>query len=219
MNLTALQASLQAKGYGTDTSAQQIIAINDTYRRVIGMHRWPFLETTVNTLVTVANASTVNLTSVTDLRTDGIDRVFLTIGTDSFPLEYLRPSEFRRKQALYSDAGEPEAWTFSQGALRLWPTPDRVYTVTLDYLKDAPDLAAGSDSPLFDETYHDLLVWGAVADLAFRERDYSGAAWADQQYRMRLAELERAYNVRQRQNARHIQRSDFWNTVGRVWDF
>lgn len=218
MTLAELQASLQAKGYATDTLTAQTNALNRVYARVLGLHRWPFIQAQTGA-VTVAGTATVSLAAITDLRDNGIDAVRLsTSAADRLSLDYMEPQSFRDLQHSFTDYDEPLYWTVIDNQLTLWPTPIRAYTVTIDYAKKVADLAAAGDTPVFDSTYHELLVWGAVADIAYRERDYSGAAWANQQYMMRVGEMERAYGVRQKQTSRQVKRSPFWGSVGRGGD-
>lgn len=217
MNLTALLTAIQDKGYATDTVAQQTNALNAAYRRVLGMHRWPFLEKQVTiTAATTVGSPTVNISSITDLRDDGISAVRIsTSSIDRTDISYADPQDFRTAQHDYTGNGEPEFWTYTNGSLQLWPNPDKAYDVTIDYVKTVPALASGSDVPVFDPTFHDVLVWGAIKDMTFRERDYSGSAWAAQMYGQQLGEMERSYGVRQKQSARQVQRSSFWGGVGR----
>lgn len=223
MNLTALLTAIQDKGYSADTVAQQTNALNAAYRRILGMHRWPFLEKQADLVgATGVGISTVSLVGITDLRDNGVDAVRLYEQDNpaaKLDLTYLEPQQFRSLQHSYPDNGEPQYWTMIDNQLNLWPAPIKVYGVVIDYVKTVPALSAGGDTPVFDPAYHDVLVWGAIKDMTFRERDYSGSAWAAQMYGQQLGEMERSYGVRQKQNSRQVQRSSFWRQVGRgSWD-
>lgn len=212
MTLAQMRTALQARGYATDTATSQTEAINTRYRALAGKRRWPWLEAQNATLVTVANNAVVSTAAITDLL--WIDAVRIESTTEFWELEYLSPQEFRELEHRDRDGQRPANWTQINGTLRLWPRPDRVYTVTVDYLKDPPDLSADGDTPLFAATYHDLLVWGAIIDIAFRERDMQGVEFAGRQYQDLERRMESEYGVRERQNATHVRRSSFWASTG-----
>lgn len=213
MNLGQLRTALQTKGYGTDTATAQTAMLNSVYRRVAGLHRWPWLEVQDVSITTTVGDSDYSLAALTTLA--HIDAVRIEKGTDRPELEYLEPQDFRDLEHVDRDNGVPLYWTYAASELRLWPAPDQAYTVTIDYIKRTTDLSADADSPLFDSQYHDVLVWGAIAEMAFRERDWSAKNFADAEYRQRLMEMERAYGVKQRQNSSRVKRSSFWDNVGR----
>lgn len=48
------------------------------------------------------------------------------------------------------------------GSLEFDPTPDNVYTLTLDYRKAVDELATDDDEPIFGAPYHDAIVWDAL---------------------------------------------------------
>lgn len=216
MNLGQIRTAIQARGYGTDTATQQTAMVNAVYREIAGQHRWPWLEAQSSTLTTTIGDPDYATTGISaDLMY--IDAVRLTRGTTYLPLEYIAPQDFRDLEHVDRDNGEPIYWTYMNYNLRLWPRPDQVYTVTVDYLFRPTDLSADSDQPLFDATYHDVLVWGAIRDLAFRERDWSAKNFADAEYSARFGKMERAYGMKQRQNSSHVQGSKFWDSVGRTY--
>lgn len=208
MTLAQLQASLQAKGYGTDSAAAQIEMLNSVYRRLVGKKRWPFQEAQ-STIVTVAGTTSYTVAAITDFLAP--DAVRIEVGQETPDLKYRAPQEFRDQQHFDRAQGVPEAWTWMRGLLHVYPAPDRVYTLTVDYTKDPPDLAAAGDTPVFAATYHDVLVWGAIVEIAFRQRDWGAHQYAVVQYDNRVAEMERSYGIRQRQTSDKIKDSGFYS--------
>lgn len=213
MTLAELRTSLQDKGYGTDTASQQTRMLNGVYRRIAGEHRWPWLERQSSALTAAVSNQTVSLAAITALM--WVDAVRLEFGTEYPELEYIDPQSHRDLYHQSRDTGTPRYWTEQFGELRLWPVPDQAYTVVLDYMTTPDDLSLDADIPLFDSTFHDVLVWGAVSSMAYRERDWSAKNFADAEYRASYDEMKRSYGLKQRQNAQHVQRSSFWNAVGR----
>lgn len=210
MTLAEMRTRLQNMGYGTDTVASQSDMLQAAYRRLQGLHHWPWLRNKT-TLPTVVGTPSYSLAFITDLL--HLDAVRLEIGQQPFTLEYKSPEEFAETAHADRDNGIPRFWTERFGEVHLWPRPDRVYTVTIEYTKDPPDILDGS-APIFDATYHDVIVFGALGDIAFRERDWQAGARADAQWDRRVAEMEKAYGVRQTQSSSHVRRSSFWGTVG-----
>ena len=143
-----------------------------------------------------------------------MDELRILSGTRYYLLYYEPPQQFKERSYVDRDVGTPQYWTYSQGAYRLWPRPDKTYTVDIDYVKDPADLSADGDTPLLPATYHDLLIWGAVRDITFRERDWNGNNVATKRFEDLLARMTAAHGIRQRQDSQYVRRSDFWSTVG-----
>jgi len=211
MNLGQLRTALQARGYATDTATQQTELINAVYREVSGYRRWDWLQAAGGS-TTVVGQDTVSTGGITNLVS--IDTVRVLFGTSYYDLEYLTPTEFDTRAYVDRDVGTPQYWTYQKGDLYLWPRPDKVYQVDINYIKDPPDLTADADTPLFPATYHDLLVWGALRDIAHRERDWAASDHANARFETLLARMTAAHGMKQRQAPRQVRRSDFWSTVG-----
>lgn len=210
MNLGQLRTALQQRGYATDTATAQTELINSAYRRIVGMRRWPFLEV-VNSPYTIQTfGDSYPLSTVTNLLHLEAVRIEDPDSSTSRPLlTYLDPQEWRNIQHYNPESGTPRYWTTMDGYLWLWPTPDKDYTVDLDYVKKVSDLSSDSDTPLIPSTYHDVLVWGAIAELCFRERDMAGYDIANERYNRILADMEAEYALRQRQTTSRVGRSGF----------
>lgn len=59
--------------------------------------------------------------------------------------------------------GKPSFFTVrTDGTIEFDPTPDAVYTVTVDYIRDLHEMTGDSSEPLFHEDHHDAVVWGAI---------------------------------------------------------
>jgi len=149
VNLTQLQASIQAKGYPSDTAsaAQQLDALNGAYREICGMRRWPFLEKQDATLVTVAGTPDYTV-PMTDWRSLDAVRIELVANSWFADLEYAEPQDFRDMEHIDRDTARPAYWTWINQQLRFYPTPDANYTVRIDYVMQPPDLAVGADVPV-----------------------------------------------------------------------
>lgn len=209
MNRVAIRSDLQALGFGSDSATAQNAAINRVYRRVLGLRRWDFLE--AQTTATVASgASTVTLPS--DFKR--LDRIDIKDAAgDPLYMEFKPYNEFRDQAHAFPETGTPQWWTERGGVVSIWPTADATYTLTLDYIKHAPDLTDDSHIPLLPVEYHDVLVYGAAAELAARERDWTMHSVMANSHTTRLGEMVAEHGVRQRQNDRTVRRSGFWDSI------
>lgn len=211
MTLAQLQAAIQAKGYGTDTAALQLIFLNETYRKVHSKERWPFLEAQDSTLVTVVGTPAYTLPMVNWRNLDAV-RIQIASIQQYNNLRYKGIQEFRDLEHIDRDNTTPAYWTFYANQLHFYPRPDAIYTVVIDYINEPADLAAPTDVPVLPLPYHDLLVWGAVKSMAMRERDWVGTQIADQEYETLLRRFEEEYLVRQRQTSSHVKKSGHFDT-------
>ncbi len=215
MTLAQLRASLQAKGYGSDSASAQTEALNAAYRRLAGLRRWPWLYQLNTAIDTVVGSATISLSPIADLT--HIDAVRLRVNaTDASPplLEYMDLQALRDRAHADPTAGEPQSWSFVPGTLHINPAADKVYELVIEYSRDPLDLVADTDVPVVAATYHDTLVWGAIVDLAYRQRDWEGRAAAQQEWTARVKEQERAYGVKQKQSTLEVAHAAIWDSVG-----
>lgn len=211
MNLAGLQAAIQAKGYGTDLAAQQVLFLNEVYREVHGMMRWPFLEAQDSSLVTITGTSAYTLPMANWRNLDAV-RIQIAAFQQFNNLEYRGMQEFRDLEHVDRDVTTPCYWTFYSNQLHFFPVPDAVYTVVIDYIIEPPDLSAAGDVPVLPLPYHDILVWGAIESLAYRERDWLGREFAGQKKETLLKRMSEEYLTRQRQTSSHVKKSGYWST-------
>ena len=170
--LAQLQTAVQDYGYGSDTASVQTDFLNASYRRLAGRRRWKWLEAQNSTLTTTVGNSIYTI-PLTDMRT--LDAVRLT-ESDGVTTHYITPFQEQDLRSLYHrDLGQnglPRGWTQYAGKLWLWPTPDQIYTVTFDYIKNITPMVSSTDTTLVPENYDDILVWDTVIRLAIRQRDW-----------------------------------------------
>lgn len=182
--LATYTAGVQLKGYDSVATATIEAAVQEARRRVLTDARWSFAEASNQSLVTTAGTQGVSTTGIANL--GWIDNVAIYDTTSDIydPLPY---GEFPVYQELIDGArltgaarGRPYFWTRRVGGIIFYPTPDRAYTVIIDYHLNAVDITT-TDTVIPDQ-HRDLVVWAAVAVLAFRQRDYQAAQAADQMY-------------------------------------
>lgn len=214
--LEALRTSIQQKGYGTDTEAAQNSMINSVYRRIIGMRRWWFLEVANNTDLELTTGSDQVVLDIDDFL--HLDAVRLESGTTYINLQYVQPQALRDLANEDRIADIPMYYTRINNRVHVWPIADRDYTVSIDYIKDPADLAADDDIPVIPAAYRDVLVWGAIKELCFRERDDSGLNWAASEYETILNHMTHQNGLEQRQTPQEVGRSGALDSVNGYLD-
>lgn len=213
MNLSQLQAAIQAYGYGTDTTAQQTAFINASYREVHSKNRWPFLEAYDTSLTTTPGIGIVSLTTLgvaalTPWR--NLDAVRLELAGQAntgIDLDYMQPQALRSQESSFNDPNQtapPRYWTVIDQNLHFWPLPDQAYQIDIDYIIEPPDLAAPTDVPILPLPYHDVLVFGALKQIAMRERDLWSIGNYGSEFEQRLQRFEEEYFLRQRQTSSQV---------------
>lgn len=226
MNLGQLRAALQLRGYETDTAAAQTEVLNATYRRVCGEHHWEWLEAGA-----VSPAVAVGAVFVTFSTTDLIQPIAVRLTfpfnapyTEQYNLIYIEPNDFRNRTAedgentVSAIRGRPLYWTH-QGtpnttggmSVQFWPAADKAYGFNVDYIKDPPDLVSDTDTPIFPPTYHDILIYGALAEMAARERDYfMHQVWMGD-YTQMLQRMKAQLGLQQQQTSVQVRRSGMYS--------
>lgn len=206
--LGEIQTAIQARAYGSDTSAAQVEFINACYREIFRERRWSWREATGQVTSTIGNPA-VSLAALTDID-QRPDAVRIEVSTTYYDLEYLEPTELRRREHVDRANGVPQFWTYFAGAVRLYARPDRAYTVDVDYLKKYTPLSVAGDVPLIPEEHRDVLVSGPCAMLAQRERDWQAYGIFKQEYEQGRTEIRTADTRRPRQTGLRVQKSGFF---------
>jgi hypothetical protein len=227
MNLGQLQTAVQALGYGSDTATQQAYFLNAVYREVCSSDRWPFLES--QNLVQTMSIGSNTIAIPTDLNGDPIefiDAVRWGIGAPSatnsmYDTDNVEPQVMRSLEVNWNgQTGTPEKWSLIAGVIHVWPWPDQVYTLYIDYTEGPADLVSSTDTPVIPARWHDVLVFGAAKYMAQRERDiYSTETW-DGVYEQKLQKMRQSYFLRQRQTSSTVAKSGFYSRQNRdviIW--
>lgn len=155
-----MQTEVLDHGFGTQYSTRIKAWLNQAQQRIARAVDMRELETrttvnTVNGVATVAlPADFVRLQSLVDA----------AIGR---PLD---PKSGAEIDAMPAATGRPVFYGLGAEGIRLWPTPDAVYTLTYRYYKDPADMVADADVSTVPADWHDLMVTFALAR-AYRAED------------------------------------------------
>lgn len=209
MTRAGARLALQALGYGTDTASAQNEAIESVVRRVLGMRRWPWNDSTPATINTVSGTAALDASA-----TEKYDSLRIAQGTTYLDLEYEEPEAFLDEQHTDRTNGIPTHWTVVGAELRLRPTPDGVYAVSVRRQKTLSEYTISDVAELpGPPEHHDVYVWGAAVIMAVRGRDLQLATYFDGQFSARLREWIGAGGVRQRQDASTVNSSGFYESL------
>lgn len=212
MNLAEIRDELQAHGYANDTEDAQTTLINAVYRDVLLERRWPWLRRQA-TVPLPAQASSADLLLIADLR--DVDAIHIEGFEDPV---FIEVENFRAyRYADNRSRGRPQAWTLTPDRIEVWPSADRDYELVVDYIAAAPRLVSEFDVPVIPEQHHDVLVYGAAARMAIRERDTDQRQLMAAEYERALARLRAASNVRQRQSSAQVKSSGMYDSAIQYW--
>lgn len=163
---------------GFFSTAQKLDLVNEGLQVVSTEADWPWLQT-VGTITTVAGTAAYAVASdyahTKKLYISGYD-----------PLEYQGLAE--SDSAASVDRGQPTNYTIYDEDIILRPTPDAVYSVLHQFMKQEPAVAAGT-SPIMPTQFHYVIV-AKAAELAHMRQGYMDrAANQNREYKEWLARM------------------------------
>lgn len=207
-----------AHGYDVTTQATPILAaVNLSRQDLLNERRWGFLQTLGNAaLTTTANQEATSTAGIADLLYLDAVRMQDTAST-GYELEPVSDlQEFRRLANLDRTASVPIYWMARPGAtppnIYLGPRPNAVFTLLVDYVQTAADLATvGATEAVIPQNFIPAVAWKAVAHMAFRGRDQAGMSLANQSYAIEVAKLASQEEMGQRQRADSVVSSGYWD--------
>lgn len=148
--------------------------VRESYRQIQLQSDWTFMRA-VGSLTTVASTATYAPGAFTG--SPGV-RAWIrwnamiydpAIGksNENF-LTFLKLDDFERLYRFnVHDENRPVHWTVDESnRVILGPTPDKAYEVTIRYWKTAAELTLGTDEPVFNSSYHTIIVYRAMMKYA-----------------------------------------------------
>lgn len=160
MNFSELKTEFYARGtdYLEEDAAGVARAerwLNDAYREIVNLQPWPFLESSVTGPAPL---------SVPDLR-----KILNVYRTASYvPLDRTTTENLHIEGATLSQSGTPERYYIGSGNT-VHTMPSNGEDITVRYVRRVAPLS-GTDVPVFDEEYHNLIVDRAMVK-AYKDSD------------------------------------------------
>lgn len=205
----AVRAEAGIQGSGPSTVVGQtgmygriVDWVGEAYAEILKMHPWSFLWTRVTPELTSAQAAYTGADfdpAITDL-----GRIYSgsmkDLTTTNTPKIYFRDWSILDAQAAAS--GPPRYFTRRpDDAIIFYPTPDAVYEVQFDYLKDGHTLVDNTDTPLIpDATLHKIIVYKALDYYGMYDENQTASLHGGRQFNMMLGQMHAKYG-RQLQTA------------------
>jgi len=157
----------------SDLTTQIAQAINRAVA-YYGRERFWFNEAT--TSFSTTNATRAYTTTTLPSYVQEIDVVELATSSDRWPLVRRTHEYLLTISGDGTHKGQPMDWSWYDGYLYLYPTPDAAYTVHLAYQTGYADLSAGSDTNDFTTNAQDLIENRTAWDMCLRyTKDIQGA--------------------------------------------
>lgn len=143
--------------------------INDSYRDLAASLELPELKRSLSFLTTAgeegyvlpANVGVISAVSWQDAE-----------GDEGAKLDKIDEDAYRK---LPFESGVPKKFIHAQGALALWPVPDEVLTVVVDFRVKVVNLTEDTHSPIIDEEFHEAIYLGAKARGFDALKDFTSA--------------------------------------------
>jgi hypothetical protein len=189
MTFTELVNEVMTRTRQTSSEAQARIGreINDRHRRVTSSLGLATSRPGEVFVATVANVPTVTLT--------GVEKLFdvFTEASSRRVLSHITYDQWRNRNTWAPAKGQPTSYAIKAQiattiTLVLDPVPDGIYTVRADALLTAVALI-GAETPLFADSFHDVLMYGALADEWMQLKQDDLMSRAESLYEQRLSEL------------------------------
>ena len=173
--------------------------ISEGYNLIIHSEkRWPFLETST-TFSTVADTKDYSLTTAGADITNGL-REINSLKTDDHVLELIGSDDADIMYPLDTNTtGEPWFWSYWGDTVRLYPTPDAVYTIYLRGYRNAAPFGSGSGAtdstePDFPDPFDNVLSLYVIYRCYQQQEDGGMAQQYYVQFLGELSNLAARYN-------------------------
>lgn len=175
MNLGTMKTALQRYA-GVDATDPLVDWINAAMHEFVDAYPWPFLDI-------IGNANTAISDDVLPMPANFLKLSKARIVTKGATpltrtkLKYIPYTQSEDEEPKAIISGEPYQFTLvGTDFMILYPIPDAVYTVRLNYEKSPVDLAGDGDVPDIPVRYHYTLVEGAAVRALQAESEEDRAA-------------------------------------------
>jgi len=184
-----LQTAVMARTNLTTTEARTRIKefLNERYRALqtsVGLGQVRFGS---GTFPTVAGTYTYSPTNL-------IKPLTLFIAAQNWVIDERTMDQIRLMDPNLASTGTPRFFAVqnygaSTVTLYLWPKPDAIYTINYDGIVRGTAMVADGDIPVFPEDFHDILIFGAIADELMKMEKYDKSERMEKRMRERTGEL------------------------------
>lgn len=155
MDLTAIR--LRLTDYLNDDSTQRWSSstrdayINIAYKQFCNEENWPFRESIDTSINTVSGTRSYAAPAAMNMP--------LSIWLDEInsPNKLAAITRKEREMMNFSGNAKPQYYFQFASSIQLYPIPDQVYNLIIEYQSKITDLSSGTDVPIFDSDFHYLI--------------------------------------------------------------
>lgn len=188
-----LKAGIRARGYATDTAAEQLIMLNAAERDILGDHRWDFMLGTATFPLVIGTAAYTLGTPVHHIEAASL------VDASGGRLLFARASADEYDASLQWDTspGQGYRWVMLRpNVVTVFPTPTITGTVSLRTIVLPTAMSSDSDVPSIPVQYRDVLVAAVCELLAMRERQPDAVSMFAAERERRLWAMKQQHGLR-----------------------
>ena len=170
-----IQDRCLALGYGENDRANFKLWINEVDADIFGRHNWNWARG-IEQFNTAASTSTYTISSTLSGNLTTVDRL-RPITSGLAPITFIEYYSDQRHDFVRlaetdtnNTTGYPVYWSAHGDEFFLYPTPDAVYTYQAEGQLDHTELSADGDAIAIPAEFRHLLIHGACARAALRDR-------------------------------------------------
>lgn len=187
MNFSELKDELFARGTNyleedAESEARAERWLNQAYREILNLHAWPFLQSTAT------GVTDDGFVSVPDLR-----RIRFVQDVSESPARKLNRvslDDLANDGEDLTETGDPDWYYVDNGNIvRTFPSGG---TIKVYYIKRVDPLS-GTDTPVFDEEYHNLIVDKAMIKAYIDNDNFEAAAALREEFNAQVAAMAEDY--------------------------
>jgi hypothetical protein len=178
-------------------------SLNEAQWEILNKRNLTFLEKSVS-LTLLAGASSVPFP--TDLRSIISIRATSPSGSYDLTDAFIDYADYQQALPTSTVTQAPTAYTTFAGNMLFLGQADQQYTITIDYIKEAPRVSLESDTFLIPDAFQELLKIGAYMRIAKREDDYDVKQQEKIDYDKLLTDLTAAYKRNPSPRKKHVMR-------------
>lgn len=191
-DFVALQNECLQYGYGSRERDYFKTWLNEANYDVATRNEWRWLQDQVS-VATVALNPVVSV-PVTDMMFGNRLRPNLSTTPEPTYLAWNSYQDGFHRFGQDDSYGVPRIYTFYDNQLRFYPTPDAVYTYTLISQELPVEMVDDADEPWMPTEHRGVLVSGAMAKMAARDKDFNAVQFWQDQYEGQIAKMRMANN-------------------------
>jgi len=161
--------------------------LNQVYLDICSRYNWKFLEKTDTATITSTTTSLNLDVELTDLNkvydvviedSDGVKTRLMFLPEDIFQQMYSKSKQ--------DTTGTPKYYRIWGNTMYFYNLPDENFTVTMKYTFYTSRMVGPGDTPIFPETFHEIIVLGAAAKARQYNDDFEEADMIQKEYETKL---------------------------------